>query len=81
MSLIEPSRYGSRAQRRAAVHPSHKLGRERSEIRSPVGTPRFYGVRACKCGAEIAEHPAGLFIDDELFEPCSHLTAKERHGT
>ena len=55
-------------------HPSHKMTEWYTDVRSPCGTPRFYGVRECKlCGAEQAEHPAGKFSDDELVEPCEFV--------
>ena len=60
-----------RVKEKAKIHPTHKLGKEYSTILAPAGTPRFYGVRECKkCGGSIAEHSAGLFIDDELKKPC-----------
>jgi len=63
-----------REKQKAKIHPSHKLGEEHCEIRCPGSTPRFYGVRVCElCGAEVIEHPAGLFIDDDLFYECFAL--------
>ena len=60
-----------REEQKAKIHPSHKLGKEYIDIRCPGSTPRFYGVRQCElCGAEVIEHPAGLFIEDELFYEC-----------
>lgn len=60
-------------------HPSHVMGEERSEIRAPAGTPRFYGVRECvNCEAEEIEHPAGHFWDEELEHPC--WAAPEEEG-
>ena len=42
-----------------------------TEIRAPVGTPRFYAVRQCKiCDYEQSEHPAGRFIDHQLKMAC-----------
>lgn len=56
---------------KARIHATHKMGEERSEILAPAGTPRFYGVTDCEnCGYGMAEHPAGFFIDEELFKPC-----------
>lgn len=52
-------------------HESHKMTRWRTDIRSPLGTPRFYRVRRCKvCHEEETRHPAGHFIE-ELEKPCS----------
>lgn len=60
-----------RDEQKGKIHSSHVLCEEYIDIRCPGSTPRFYGVRECiKCGAEIVEHPAGLFIDDELFSEC-----------
>jgi hypothetical protein len=53
------------------VHKSHRMGEPFSDVRSPAGTPRFYGVREClNCGAEDIAHPAGKFTADELVRPC-----------
>ena len=53
------------------IHISHKLTKWRTEIRSPAGTPRFYGVRNCSaCGGEESSHPAGHFVDEWLYDPC-----------
>lgn len=53
------------------VHSSHDMTDEYTDIRSPAGTSRFYGVRKCKkCEAEKIAHPAGRFTDDELTRPC-----------
>ena len=56
---------------RGDIHESHAMGEEYCDIRAPAGTPRFYGVSECNnCGAEVIEHPAGFFMDSELFEKC-----------
>ncbi len=56
---------------RAKIHESHDMSQEYAEIRAPAGTPRFYGVRKCRrCKAEVIEHPAGFFMDDELVIKC-----------
>lgn len=61
----------TREEQRGMIHSSHQLSEERCEVRSPAGTPRFYGVQQCNfCGYEVMEHPAGLFIDEELFLKC-----------
>lgn len=55
-----------------SIHKSHKMNKWHSAIRSPAGTPRFYGVRECKnCGFEQMEHPAGRFMDEQLKRPCA----------
>lgn len=60
-----------RTKQKSMIHESHSLGESYSDIRAPAGTPRFYSVTEClKCESEIIEHPAGLFIDDELLMPC-----------
>jgi hypothetical protein len=60
-----------REEQKAKIHPSHQLGKTRVEIRCPASTPRFYSIRKCIwCDAETMEHAAGLFIENELFEPC-----------
>jgi hypothetical protein len=60
-----------REKQKAKIHSSHELGKEYIDIRCPGSTPRFYGVRECKlCGVEMIEHPAGLFIDENLFYKC-----------
>lgn len=60
-----------RDEQKTKIHKTHKLSKMRCEILAPAGTPRFYGVIDCKkCGAGYAEHPAGFFIDDELFKRC-----------
>lgn len=57
---------------RRAIHPSHRMGKEFSDVRTPAGTPRFYGVRQCiACKGEEIAHPAGAFTDDELARPCT----------
>jgi hypothetical protein len=54
-----------------SIDKSHKMSKWHSEIRSPAGTPRFYGVRECKnCGFEQLEHAAGRFMDNELKRKC-----------
>jgi hypothetical protein len=54
-----------------SIDKSHKMSKWHTEIRSPAGTPRFYGVRECKnCGFEQIEHPAGRFMDNELKRKC-----------
>lgn len=54
-----------------SVDKTHKMSKWHSEIRSPAGTPRFYGVRECKiCGFEQMEHPAGRFMDEQLKRKC-----------
>lgn len=54
-----------------AVHKTHRMGKPFTDVRSPAGTPRFYGVRQCRdCGAEVIQHAAGQFTDDELVGPC-----------
>lgn len=61
---------GSRERIIKAVHPSHKMGKSRTEILSPSGTPRFYSIRECKqCGKEEWQHAAGHFLHD-LDLPC-----------
>lgn len=66
-----------RDEQKAKIHKSHKMGKTRSEILAPAGTPRFYGVTDCiNCEYGMAEHPAGFFIDDELFEPCPNASKK-----
>ena len=53
------------------VHSSHEMGDWFTDIRAPVGTPRFYGCQECKkCGAEHIYHSAGRFKDKELLYPC-----------
>lgn len=53
------------------IHSSHVMGEESTEIRCPASTPRFYGVTCCiHCGYEIIQHPAGKFVDRELFLSC-----------
>ncbi len=53
------------------IHPSHKIGKEFTDIRCPASTPRFYGVRQCTvCKAETIGHPAGQFTSEYLTEPC-----------
>jgi hypothetical protein len=62
----------SREAMKAKIHSSHKLSEPRCEILAPAGTPRFYSVIICeKCGAQYAEHAAGLFIDEELKKVCN----------
>jgi hypothetical protein len=54
-----------------SIHPSHEMNEWHTEVRSPCGTPRFYGVRQCiHCEGEQAQHPAGRFIDPWLLKPC-----------
>lgn len=54
-----------------SIHKSHDMTDWYTDIRSPVGTPRFYGVRQCKnCKYEQIEHPAGRFMDHELKKAC-----------
>lgn len=53
------------------VHPSHKMGRKRTEILAPCGTPRFYTVRECsKCGRREEAAAAGHFFNG-LEYPCT----------
>ena len=53
------------------VHPTHEMGEWHTDIRSPAGTPRFYGCQECKkCGAEHIYHSAGRFKDSELLYEC-----------
>ena len=53
------------------IHTSHRMGKWFSDVRSPAGTPRFYGIRQCKdCKAEEIRHAAGQFTDDDLGKPC-----------
>lgn len=62
-----------------SVHESHNMTDWHSEIRSPVGTPRFYSVRECKrCDHEQMESAAGRFIDPELERRCSMLPPIEK---
>lgn len=50
--------------------PTHEMSEWGTEVRSPCGTARFYGVRHCvKCGEEELEHAAGHFFN-RLLEPC-----------
>lgn len=61
-----------REKQKYKIHPSHKMGKQHCEILAPCGTARFYGVTNCvNCDAGYAEHPAGFFIDGELFKPCT----------
>ena len=54
-----------------SIHTSHRMGKPFTDVRSPAGTPRFYGVRQCKdCKAEEIHHAAGQFTDDDLGRPC-----------
>ena len=54
------------------IHSSHQMSEWHTEIRSPAGTPRFYGVRECtKCGGEESKHPVGHFFEDGLLVPCA----------
>lgn len=56
------------------IHNTHIMTEWHTEIRSPAGTPRFYGVRECKkCKAEESKHPAGHFIDEELYTACGEV--------
>ncbi len=60
-----------REQWRNDIHPSHQMTDWYTDIRSPVGTARFYSVRHCKnCEHEMSEHPAGQFKDRELEKEC-----------
>lgn len=57
-------------------HPSHKMTKERCEIRCPGSEPRFYGVRDCEnCGEEELTHPAGHFLG-RLGYPCSETVVE-----
>jgi hypothetical protein len=57
-------------------HSSHSLTKWGSEVRSPAGEPRFYGVRRCRhCGADELKHPAGHFLDG-LLGPCPDAPKK-----
>ncbi len=52
-------------------HPSHRMGRSKSTVWSPAGTPRFYAVQTCKgCGGQVGRHPAGQFADEALAKNC-----------
>lgn len=54
-----------------SVHESHDMTDWETEIKAPVGTPRFYSCRHCKkCEGEQYHHPAGKFIDGELKRKC-----------
>lgn len=62
----------SRDEQKAKIHASHEMGKPRSEILAPAGTPRFYTVVSCKkCEAGYAEHAAGFFFDKELTRKCN----------
>ncbi len=57
-----------------SVHDSHDMTDWYGEIKSPVGTARFYSVRKCKnCEYEQYEHPAGKFIDGPLTLECEGI--------
>lgn len=58
---------GTLKQTKTVPNKSHRMGRWRTEVRSPAGTPRFYRVRNCtKCGGEEMEHAAGHFFEGLL---------------
>jgi len=53
------------------IHPSHKMIDWYTDIRSPVGTARFYSCRECEvCGYEQSYAAAGRFKDHQLTEKC-----------
>lgn len=57
-----------------SIHETHDMNDWHTEIRAPVGTPRFYAVRQCNnCEHEQSEHPAGRFMDSQLKGKCNAI--------
>lgn len=68
----------SREEQKSKIHITHKMGEPEDEVLSPAGTPRIYSVTKCvNCEAQYAEHPAGFFIDNELFKSCLAVPSLE----